>query len=285
MIEALTAKIWPLVRFCRTPKGTLLLILGYFIPLAAKTSGINDSLTSLLTATFAAALLDLGIVRLRQRSWIFPDGAILTGLIVAFVLRTQEPWPILAATASIAVISKHLLRTRWSNVFNPAALAIVASSLLFDTGQSWWGALPDLGLLGLPPLFACGIFIVSRINKLPLVLAFLGAYLSLFTIASWFGDPSQVAEVFRSPDLQACLFFAFFMLDDPPTCPTRYEDQFAFGVIVATSAYFLYMTYGVVYFLAAGLLVGNTWESSRRILWRALASRRRMVTPRGQSAL
>ncbi len=41
------------------------------------------------------------------------------------------------ATAAIAIVSKHTLRLRTANIFNPAALALVATFYLFDTAQSW----------------------------------------------------------------------------------------------------------------------------------------------------
>jgi hypothetical protein len=38
-----------------------------------------------------------------------------------------------------------------------------------------------------------------------------------------------------------------------------------YALIVATLAYFLLMTFGVVYYLPLALLAGNVWESARRI--------------------
>jgi hypothetical protein len=52
-------------------------------------------------------------------------------------------------------------------------------------------------------LVTAGVFITDRVNKMPLVLSFLGAYFLLFTVTSFFTDPAGVSEVFRTPDLQA----------------------------------------------------------------------------------
>jgi Na+-translocating ferredoxin:NAD+ oxidoreductase RnfD subunit len=73
-----------------------------------------------------------------------------------------------------------------------------------------------------------------------------------------------VAEIFRAPDLQAVLFFAFFILTDPPTSPTKYADQLVCGIVVAISSYFFFEVVGAVYYLLAGVLVGNVWEAWRR---------------------
>jgi Na+-translocating ferredoxin:NAD+ oxidoreductase RnfD subunit len=254
----------PVYRFLKTPKGLLLALLTAMTLVALSTQPFDDAAPAVLSAMAVAALLDMTIIWVMRNELEFPSGALLTGLIVGVILRPQEASLVVIAVAVIAIVSKHVLRTRWSNIFNPAALALVVSSFLFSTGQSWWGSMPDLGPLGLVVLFAGGLFIADRINKLPLVVVFLGAYFALFTVASFLGEPVNVAEVFRTPDLQATLFFAFFMVDDPPTCPIRYEDQIPFGVIVAIASFIIFIVVGAVYFLPAGLLVANAWESGRR---------------------
>ena len=120
-------------------------------------------------------------------------------------------------------------------------------------------------------LIATGVFIAARVNKMPLVLAFLGAYFLLFTVTAFVGDPRWVAEIFRPPDVEAALFFAFIILTDPPTSPAKYPDQIVCGVIVAVVSYAFFEWAGVVYYLLAGVLVGNVWEAWRRATRRGWA--------------
>ena len=188
------------------------------------------------------------------------------------VLTPHEPWYVAACTSAIAIASKYIVRTRSANVFNPAALALVATFYVFNTGQSWWGALPEIAPLALVVLFATGAFITDRVNKTPLVLAFLGTYFALFTLTAFFGNPGKVAEIFRAPDLHAVLFFAFFILTDPPTSPVKYPDQLVCGVIVAVVSYAIFEWIGAAYYLLAGVLVGNVWEAWNR--WRSFSRRR-----------
>ncbi len=262
----------PAWRFFRTPKGLLLLLFTPIVALAVFAQDPDDVLLNLATGAVVAAAFDMAIVRLKRDEWILPDGALLTGMLVAMVLQAQAPLPVIAATSAIAIAGKHLLRTRWSNVFNPAALGLVVSYLLFQTGQSWWGALPDLGLAGAVAVLATGLLMADRLNKLPLVLVFLGVYFVLFTEASFLTNASAVAEVFRAPDLHAALFFALFMLDDPPTCPVRYRDQAAFGLIAAVVSYIALVSLGVVYFLLLGALAANAAESVRRLYLRRFSA-------------
>ena len=252
-------------RFFRTPKGLVLIVLAILVALASLGTGIKVLAPGLTAAVGVAALIDVLILRKKEHAWEFPSGAILTGLFVAMALSPYEPWHVAAFTSALAVVSKYIFRTRSANVFNPAALALVVSFYAFHTGQSWWGALPEITPIALAVLFATGIFITDRVNKMPLVLMFLGTYYLLFTVTAFLGDPNGVAEVFRTPDLHAVLFFAFFILTDPPTSPVKYRDQLVCAAIVAAISYAVYELVGAAYYLLAGVLVGNIWEAWRRV--------------------
>jgi Na+-translocating ferredoxin:NAD+ oxidoreductase RnfD subunit len=114
-----------------------------------------------------------------------------------------------------------------------------------------------------------GLFISWRLNKLPLVFAFLGAHFTLATVAAYLGDPTPVAELYRAPDVHMALFFAGFMATDPPTSPPKPRDQVTFGLIAAVASFALFMLVGAVYFLLGGLLVANLWEGWRK--WQRVA--------------
>jgi Na+-translocating ferredoxin:NAD+ oxidoreductase RnfD subunit len=245
------------------------MVLVVLAGVAGASLGFAPIAPSLAVAALAASVVDAPILRARGRWWTFPDGAILTGLFVAMVLSRFEPWYVVAATSIVAVLGKHVFRGRTANVFNPAALGIVVTFYAIGTGQDWWGALADAGFAGLVVLVATGLFIVDRVNKMPLVLTFLGAYFLLFTTMAFAGEPSVVAEIFRPPDVNAVLFFAFFILTDPPTSPIKYRDQVICGAIVAVASFAIFETVGAAHYLLSGVLVGNVWEA-----WRRRASRR-----------
>jgi Na+-translocating ferredoxin:NAD+ oxidoreductase RnfD subunit len=271
-VSTTSSAIW---RFFQTPKGLLIIVLVILVAVAAPHEGIALVAPGLITAVLVAAAIDLLVLRKIHGAWEFPSGAVLTGLIVAMILTPQEPWYVAACTSAIAIASKYVARTRSANIFNPAALALVATFYIFNTGQSWWGALPEISPYALIVLVATGAFIADRINKIPLVLVFLFTYFGLFTLTSFLGDPRKVAEMFRAPDLHAVLFFAFFILTDPPTSPVRYPDQIVCGVLVALASYATFEWVGAAYYLLAGVLVGNIWEAWHRSLF----LRRRVPSP------
>jgi Na+-translocating ferredoxin:NAD+ oxidoreductase RnfD subunit len=264
-------------RFFRTPKGLALLAIGLLAVIATVEAGPRRVGPVLAAGILVAMLADAPLLRWRDGEWVFPSGALLTGLIVAMILSPYQPWYIAATTSAVAIASKYLVRIRTANVFNPAALALVLTFYVFHAGHSWWGALPDAPPIALVALFGTGIFICHRVNKVPAVLAFLGVYYLLVTITAFAGDPARVADLYRAPDLQAALYFAFFMVTDPPTSPPKHRDQIVFGVIVAVASYATFEVIGAAYFLLAGLLVANAWEAWRRVRARAERSVRDVV--------
>jgi Na+-translocating ferredoxin:NAD+ oxidoreductase RnfD subunit len=276
-----------LKRFFRTPKGYLVIVLALLAAIAGAHAGVRHVVPGVVAAVAAAMIVDIAIVRVVRGVWFFPGGALLSGLIVALILSAAEPWYVPALTAALAVASKYLLRTKQGHIFNPAALALVAAYFLFATGQDWWGALPNLPTPFVLVLLATGLFVADRVNKLPMVLVFTGCYFLVFAAYAYAGDPARVAEIFRVPDVNATLFFALFMLTDPPTSPARYRDQAIFALIVALISFAVYSMLGGVYYLLAGLLVGNVWEMWRRMTARSRSPRRspdRMYPVRGTPA-
>ena len=254
-----------LVRFLKTPKGLLTVVLVALITIAAPHEGWSLVLPELGGAVIAAGVLDALILRYRHRRWAFPGGAVLTALIAGMVLSAQVAWYVAAVVSVAAVLSKYVARTKAANVFNPAALAIVLLFPVLHVGQSWWGALPEVAPARQLALAAGGLFIAHRVNKLPLVVAFLGFYFALFTGAAFLRDPAGVSEVYRTPDAQAALYFSFFILTDPPTSPVRHPDQLIFAAIVAIVSFAIFEWTGSVLYLLAGVLAGNAWESWRRV--------------------
>ncbi len=257
-------RLRPLTQFARTPKGSVLIALALLAVVAGVGTRQAEALVPMLGIMCGAALLDVALGRIVRHAWFFPSGALVTGLIVALVLDPHERWYVSAAAVAIAVASKYFVRARRGHIFNPAALGLMAVSLLFASEQSWWGALPDLAVPVLLALFVAGYVIGDRVNKLPTVLVFAGTYVAICTAVALLGQPARVAEMFRAPYVNAMLFFAFFMLTDPPTSPSRYRDQIWYGLIVGVVSVAVYLVFGGLTYLLVGLLVGNIWEAARR---------------------
>ena len=133
-----------LTRFLRTPKGALLAILIVILAVAGRVEGPQAVVMLAIASVVPGALIDALFIRWRDRTWRVPVSAVITGLLVAGVLGTREPWFVGATASVLAIVSKRVLRTRWTNIVNPAAFGLVCVYYLFDSALSWWGGLPGI---------------------------------------------------------------------------------------------------------------------------------------------
>lgn len=279
------APSWPalrrLRRFFRSPKGYLLLALVPLAAIGAAVTGGAAALSVVVAAVLTAAILEFACVALSSGSLAFPSSALLSGLIVAMVLSAQEPWYVAAAAGALATCSKHLIRAGRSHIFNPAAFGLLGVYLLFSSGHSWWGGLPDLPAPFAILVLLAGVLVAERANKLPAALAFLGMYVALFTGAALNGHAAFVADLFRPPFLNMALFFGLFMITDPPTSPVPFRPQAVFGAAAAALSFGAYMETRSLAYLLVALLVANAGYAAWQYV--IAARRSRAAAPRAQA--
>jgi Na+-translocating ferredoxin:NAD+ oxidoreductase RnfD subunit len=246
-----------------TPKLYVFLVLvGFTLIGMVNTKDMHSQAINVSVSVLTAAVFDLVVGLYQKRNQLFPDGAIVTGLIVSLVLSSATPWYICALITLIALLSKHLLKNNRKPLFNPAAFGLLVAIVLFSGMESWWG-----GLSMLPPwtvvlVIIGGYLVVNRVNKFPLVFAFLGTYFLLLLILGYW-HIGNAGDAVRVPFLNSTLFLAFFMLTDPPTSPAKYKDQIMFGIITAVVTALIYATNGWIGYLLCGLLTANVWHFIR----------------------
>lgn len=243
-----------------TPKRYILAMLLLMMGIAQINSGAYAGLINVGAAVIIAALLDTLIAWKRKRKLTFPDGAVITGLIVALVLSPMVSWYVSGATAAIAIVSKHLFKIKKKPVFNPAAFGLLITTVLFSSGQSWWGGLSMLPAWCIVFLLITGFLVTQKVNKFPQVFAFLGVYFLLLLIMG-VAKLGGSGDMMRIPYINSALFLAFFMLTDPPTSPGKYKDQILFGSITALASVAAYMLFGGLVFLLVGVLTANGWKA------------------------
>ncbi|MCX5515334.1 hypothetical protein C3941_21585 [Kaistia algarum] len=159
---------------------------------------------------------------------------------------------VLIAASVWAMASKYIFAVRGQHLFNPAAVAVALTALLLDHPASWWvgGNLPLL-----PVVLIGGLLVVRKLRRFDLVAVFMltAVATSLATAAP--ADYGMVlSEALKSSPI---LFFAFVMLTEPLTAPTRPLPRLVFAALVG----FLFapnVHIGSFYFTPElALLVGN----------------------------
>lgn len=197
---------------------------------------------SLLTAVIA----DLIIGYYKDKKTILPSSAVITGLIVALVMAPGQKIIYYSFASLLAILSKHLIRIEKRQLFNPAGFGLLATSIIFSATLSWWGLVN--------PWFItpCGVFIVYKIRRFPVIMGYLltmSFLLSIYAIINKAGILEYLSVI--------NLFFVFIMLIEPMTSPFETLPGWLFGVMVAIAGFIFYLYFPQYDFALSGLAVGN----------------------------
>lgn len=271
-----------LKQWSRTPKSYVAMTMFSYLLIASILSQNVMGVVNGVIAVLVSVLVDVLLCVLEKRKRIMPDGAVITGLIIALILGTTSSWIIVTSTAVIAILSKHLLVYKKKALFNPAAFGLFLSILIFHAQQNWWGAFADLPAWTIVMLLIGGYVVTNRVNKYPQVFSFLATAFSLLFLMGYFhfGD---AASALRPPFINATLFFGFFMLTDPPTSPAKRNDQIAFGILSAVTGTIVYALFGGLMYLFIGLFIGNLYHLLKRKKPKRLANTQTRMGRRNRS--
>jgi glycine betaine catabolism B len=213
---------------------------------------------ALIVAVLACAAIELVIQRyyLKHKARI-PFSGIITGLIIGCVAPINVPLVPVFIACAIAIASKFFIKLKSSNVFNPAALGLLALGLML-IGSSWW-ATTSINIYGVAVSLSIVLVIAAyECRRLPLAFAFIITSVVLSIVAS----PPLVLGNVAIALLSVNYFFAFLMITEPKTSPPRSMGQTVYGIYIAV-IYFALITllphslYFGLLIIFASLLLGN----------------------------
>ena len=227
-----------------------------------------------IALTFAAGLATqafwLRRLGLRQRGFL---SALVTCCGLSLLLRSDTFWahPLAAA---LAMSSKFVLRINGKHLYNPANLGVIAAIVLLPgtwVSPGQWGSDLAFGVW----LLMLGSLVTQRARRLDISWVFLGAFLGIAALRVLMLGQSW-AVWWHQLGNGALLLFAFFMISDPMTIPSRAAPRVAYAVIVALGAaawqYLLFKPNALIWvlFLAAPLVpLFDRLLPGGRFAWRA----------------
>lgn len=180
---------------------------------------------AVVIAVTASVGLDVLIVRLRGKTAGVPLSSIVTGLLIGLVFDPFAGIAGMLMACMIASLSKaYLGRGEHQHIFNPAALGIVVSSLLFRRPVAWWGAAWGIMPVGIITVVMVAVLWKLRRHLMPIT--FLVVY---FAINLTHGT---VASAIRLTIDGTVFLFAFVMLPEPKTAPMQGTWRWGWGVLV-----------------------------------------------------
>ena len=248
-----TGSRWQLAGLWRhwDPRLYQIATLGSLLVYGVGWLGFDVPISHAVAILITVLLTQLAATRLSGRPGFDPKSALISGLSLCLLLRTNSV-DLVVLTAAIAILGKFILRVRGKHVFNPTNFALVAMMLL--TGSVWvspgqWGSTAVFGFL----LASAGGLVVNRAARSDVTLAFLISYAALLTGRSlWLGEPMSIP--LHRLESGALVLFAFFMISDPKTTPDSRGGRILFSALVALGAWFvqfkLFRTNGLLWSLA-----------------------------------
>lgn len=223
---------------------------------------LNYSALDLLVSTVFLLAVSLVSNKIFARIFKAADGTdsvYITALILALIITPTNPFShlgFLAWAAVLATASKYVLAWRRRHIFNPAAIAVVITSLFLGESASWWVG----NVYMLPVVIIGGFLIIRQIRRFDLIWAFF-ATVAVTLLGYEIVTGGNLLSAGRVLLLHSpLLFFAFAMLSEPLTTPPTKSLQMWYGAITG----FLFLPqlhFGSLYFSPEmALVVGNFYS-------------------------
>jgi len=193
--------------------------------------GILEGYPKLATAIIASIVTESILSKIATGKWKNVASAYISGISVGILIRSPLIWPY-ALGSMITIASKYVLRYKNRHIWNPSNFGVVALLLLASDSVAVLSVQWGNNLWPMLVIWAMGFFIVWRVNRLHISVAYVLSFFFFALVRSWFtGDPffAEVAPI-TGPMYQ---LFTFFMITDPKTTVSSKKWQIIVVVIIA----------------------------------------------------
>jgi Na+-translocating ferredoxin:NAD+ oxidoreductase RnfD subunit len=219
------------------------------------------SIAQILLSLGTCAVLEIAITARKQKVWMWPASALLTGNGVAFILRVPgtnhgdwwslHGWWIFVATAAVSLLSKYVITWRGGHIFNPSNIGLVLCFLALGRNRAepldfWWGPMSIWLGLALAIIVTGGFLILRRLKLLVVAVGFWAAFAAGIAVLSAMGHAMTARwhlgpisgwhfwwVLLTSPEV---LVFLFYMITDPKTAPRGQRARTLYAVAIGLLA-------------------------------------------------
>ena len=155
-----------------------------------------------------------------------------------------------------AMASKYLIALNKKHIFNPAAFAVFATSVLTIGTASWWVGNQWM----VPAVLIGGLLVIRKIQRFSLLISFLIVAVFVISTFSFISGFDILQTIYTTILNSPILFFAFVMLVEPLTAPTTKNLQIIYGAVLGILFY--PQIHFISYYITpeAALLIGNIFS-------------------------
>lgn len=232
--------------FRSAKKQLILYLVVVAVIFAIKERGLTF-LGALALAVFVAVLIEALFLYFKTRVARITESSIITGMIIGYVLSSDEAWWKLVFAAMLAIFSKHIIVLKKKHIFNPAGFGILLVTVIFGASTQWAGTYMWYVLV------PAGVYFVHKIRKAEVIVGYAIVSLALF---------GTQAFLQKAPPMDMFGYFSFFyifvMLIEPKTTPTATIAKYIFGAVVAALIFVLTEVGGRFDVELASLLLMNS---------------------------
>jgi Na+-transporting NADH:ubiquinone oxidoreductase subunit NqrB len=262
-------------RWFSDPRDYQISVLGGLLVYGLLALDFDVGLVQVVVTLSSVLLIQLACTRLWKLPRFDPKSALISGLSLCLLLRTNYLW-LVPVAALITIASKFVFRAGGKHIFNPTNFGIVCFLLFTDyvwVSPGQWGNVAFFGFL-----MAClGGLVVHRALRSDVTYAFALCYAGLLIGRSlYLGEPMTIP--LHRLQGGGLLLFTFFMISDPRTTPNARSGRMLFAALVAFGAWYiqfrLFRTNGLLWSLACVsmltplidlVLRGERYEWTRRV--------------------
>jgi ferredoxin-NADP reductase/Na+-translocating ferredoxin:NAD+ oxidoreductase RnfD subunit len=186
------------------------------------------------------------------------ESATITALILALIIdpvKVPSDLVFLGWAAILAMSSKYILALNKKHIFNPAAIAVVITSLVLGDSASWW-----IGTTSMLPFVLVGGLLISRkLRQTDMVVFFCATVLVISCGISLMQRVNILTELKQLFVLSPLFFFACVMLTEPLTAPHKKDLRRIYGILTGI-LFFPQLHIGSIYSTPElSLVIGNVF--------------------------
>jgi glycine betaine catabolism B len=158
------------------------------------------------------------------------ESVYITALILALIINpAKSPHDLifLGWAALLAMASKFIIAINKKHIFNPVAIAVVLTAFGIGQSASWWVG----NTLLMPFVLIGGYLVVRKIRREDLIYCFIITVLILILGLAILNANNIVTTLNQIFFHSSLFFFAFIMLTEPLTTPSKKNMQILYGVL------------------------------------------------------